>query len=285
MPQITIRGAHINYEILGNSGPWVSLSPGGRRPLEGVKHLAERVAAHGYRVLIHDRRNCGASDVVFEGTPDAPTEYEIWAEDLYALLKHFNATPAWVGGGSSGCRMSTLLALKHPDAVRGLLLWRVTGGEFAARRLSNQYYFQYIEAAKKGGMAAVCESEHFAERIKQRPVNREAIMKTDVNRFVASFQKWAQGFLDDANKPVIGATAEQLQSIKVPTILVPGNDRTHDKAIGERAHSYIRGAEIYHLFPDFQDVDIVPPQEWEHKDDELARVFADFMKRAEAKAA
>jgi pimeloyl-ACP methyl ester carboxylesterase len=279
MPTIQIRGAHIHYELLGDKGPWVSLSPGGRRPLGGVKHLAERVAAHGYRVLIHDRRNCGASDVVFEGTPDAPTEYEIWAEDLYALLQHFGATPAWVGGGSSGCRMSTLLALRHPEAVKGLLLWRVTGGEFAAKRLSNQYYLQYIAAAKKGGMAAVAASEHFAERIKERPANRDTILTQDVNRFIASFEKWAQGFLHDAHKPVIGATAEQLQSIKVPTILVPGNDRTHDKGVGERAHAIMKGSEIYHLFPDYQDIDIVPPQEWEVKDDELAGVFAGFIKR------
>jgi pimeloyl-ACP methyl ester carboxylesterase len=279
MPQLTIRGAHINYEILGDSGPWVALSPGGRRPLEGVKHLAERVAAHGYRVLIHDRRNCGASDVVFEGTPEAPTEYEIWAEDLYSMLKHFNATPAWVGGGSSGCRMSTLLALRHPDAVRGLLLWRITGGEFAAKRLANQYYLQFIETAKKGGMAAVCASEHFAERIKQRAVNRDAIMKMDVQRFIASFEKWAQGFLDDAGKPVIGATAAQLQSIKIPTLCVPGNDRTHDRAIGERAQKLIPGSELYLLFPEDEDIDIVPPQQWEFKDDELAGVFASFMKR------
>ncbi len=279
MPQITIRGAHINYEILGTSGPWVALSPGGRRPLEGVKHLAERVAANGYRVLIHDRRNCGASDVAFEGTADAPTEYEIWAEDLYAMLKHFNATPAWVGGGSSGCRMSTLLALRHPDAVRGLLLWRVTGGEFAAKRLANQYYLQFIELAKKGGMAAVCASEHFAERIRQRPVNREAILKMDVNRFIASFENWAQGFLDDAAKPVIGATAAQLQSLKFPTLVVPGNDKTHDRNIGERAQKLIPGSELYVLFPEHQDIDIVPPQEWEFKDDELADVFASFIKR------
>lgn len=279
MPQITIRGAHINYEILGTSGPWVALSPGGRRPLEGVKHLAERVAANGYRVLIHDRRNCGASDVAFEGTADAPTEYEIWAEDLYAMLKHFNATPAWVGGGSSGCRMSTLLALRHPDAVRGLLLWRVTGGEFAAKRLANQYYLQFIELAKKGGMAAVCASEHFAERIRQRPVNREAILKMDVNRFIASFENWAQGFLDDAAKPVIGATAAQLQSLKFPTLVVPGNDKTHDRNIGERAQKLIPGSELYVLFPEHQDIDIVPPQEWEFKDGELADVFASFIKR------
>ena len=279
MPQLTIRGAHINYEILGSSGPWVALSPGGRRPLEGVKHLAERVAAQGYRVLIHDRRNCGASDVVLEGTE---SEYEIWAEDLYAMLQHFNALPAFVGGGSSGCRMSLLLALRHPQAVRGLLLWRVTGGEFAARRLANQYYFQFIEAAKKGGMAAVCETEHFRERIAQRPSNRQTIVNMDVARFTASFSSWADGFLNDAAKPVIGATVAQLQSVKVPTLIVPGNDKTHARDVGEKAHAIMKGSELYILFPEQQDIDIVPPQQWEIKDDELAGVFASFIKRHSA---
>ena len=279
MPQMQIRGAHINYEILGDKGPWVALTPGGRRPLEGVKHLAERVAAAGYRVLIHDRRNCGASDVVLEG---AESEYEIWAEDLYAMLQHFNALPAFVGGGSSGCRMSLLLALRHPEAVRGLLLWRVTGGEFAAKRLANQYYFQFIEAAKNGGkdgMAAVCDTEHFRERIAQRPSNRAAIMNMDVARFTASFSRWADGFLQDAGKPVIGATAAQLNSIKIPTLVVPGNDKTHDRGVGERAQKLIPGSELYLLFPEDQDIDIVPPQQWEIKDDELAGVFANFMQR------
>ena len=276
MPQIQIRGAHINYEILGDKGPWVALSPGGRRPLEGVKHLAERVAAQGYRVLIHDRRNCGASDVVLEGTE---SEYEIWAEDLYAMLQQFNATPAFVGGGSSGCRMSLLLALRHPEAVKGLLLWRVTGGEFAAQRLANQYYFQFIEAAKKGGMAAVCDTEHFRDRIAQHPSNRAKIMNMDVARFTASFSKWADGFLQDAGKPVIGATVAQLNSIKIPTLVVPGNDKTHDRGVGERAQKLIPGSELYLLFPEDQNIDIVPPQEWEFKDDELAGVFANFIKR------
>ena len=279
MPQMTIRGAHINYEILGASGPWVALSPGGRRPLEGVKHLAERVAAAGYRVLIHDRRNCGASDVVLDGTE---SEYEIWAEDLHTMLKQLNALPAFVGGGSSGCRMSLLLALRHPEAVRGLLLWRVTGGEFAAKRLANQYYFQFIEAAKKGGMAAVCETEHFRERIAQRPANRQAIMRMDVARFTASFSQWADGFLQDAGKPVIGATIAQLQSIKAPTLIVPGNDKTHSRDVGENAHHIMKGSELYVLFPEHQNVDIVPPQDWEVKDDELAGVFVKFMKKAGA---
>jgi len=201
------------------------------------------------------------------------------------MLKQLNALPAFIGGGSSGCRMSLLLALRHPQAVCGLLLWRVTGGEFAAKRLANQYYLQFIEAAKKGGMAAVCESEHFRDRIAQRPANRDAIMRMDAPRFIASFNKWADGFLQDADKPVIGATAAQLQSIKAPVLIVPGNDKTHARDVGENAHAIMRGSELYILFPEHQDIDIVPPQEWEFKDDELAGVFAGFMKRAAAKAA
>jgi hypothetical protein len=166
-----------------------------------------------------------------------------------------------------------------------LLLWRVTGGEFAAKRLANQYYLQYIAAAEKGGMAAVCETEHFRDRIAQRPSNRQTLMNMDVTRFIASFSKWADGFLQDAEKPVIGATVAQLQSVRIPTLIVPGNDKTHARDVGEKAHAIMKGSELYILFPEQQDIDIVPPQQWEFKDDELAGVFANFIKRASAKAA
>ncbi len=125
MPVAKVRGVNINYEVLGTHGPWVALSPGGRRALDNVKPLAEHVARHGYRVIIHDRRNCGLSDIVIGGDK---SEYETWADDLYELLTQLNALPVIVGGGSSGCRLSLLFALKYPHAVRALLLWRVTGG-------------------------------------------------------------------------------------------------------------------------------------------------------------
>ncbi len=82
MPIASIRGVDINYEVLGDHGPWVALQPGGRRALGGVKSLAEKLAEAGNRVLIYDRRNCGASGVAFEGN----SENEVWAEDLRELL-------------------------------------------------------------------------------------------------------------------------------------------------------------------------------------------------------
>ena len=110
-----------------------------------MRSLAQLMADSGYRVLLHDRRNCGISDLVIGG--DKP-EYEIWAEDLHELLTQLGGLPVYIGGSSSGCRLSLLFALKYPQSVRGLLLWRVTGGPFAAGRLTENYYGQYIRAAK-----------------------------------------------------------------------------------------------------------------------------------------
>ena len=154
-----VRGATINYEVLGRAAGRGSRSrrAGGGRS-RACRSLARKVADAGYRVLVHDRRNCGASDVLIGASEP---ENEIWADDLHELLRQLNALPAVVGGGSSGCRMALLLALRHPGAVSALLLWRVTGGRFAAQRLAKQYYGQYIEAAQKGGMAAVCATEHW----------------------------------------------------------------------------------------------------------------------------
>src|SRR5260370_5385995 len=90
----------------------------------------------GHRVLIHDRRNCGVSDLVIGGKT---SEYEIWADDLYELLSQLNGLPAVLGGGSSGCRLSLLFALKYPQAVRALLLWRVTRGALFPPRPPPKY--------------------------------------------------------------------------------------------------------------------------------------------------
>src|SRR5262245_62935197 len=88
MPVAQIRGVTINYELLGKRGPWMALSPGGRRALGEIKYLAEPIAQAGYRVVLHDRRNCGASDVSFDASA---SEYEVWADDLYELLGEINA--------------------------------------------------------------------------------------------------------------------------------------------------------------------------------------------------
>ena len=281
MPTAKIRGANIVYDVLGKDGPWVALTPGGRRGLDEVRAVAQRVADGGFRVVIHDRRNCGASDVVLEG--DA-SEYEVWADDLHALLSQLGALPAWIGGRSSGCRMSTLLALRHPQAVRGLLLTGITGGAFACNRLAENYYGQYMKVAEAGGMAAVCETEHFRDRIAANPSNRARIVAMDPKRFIANFARWREPFVTGANLPMIGCTEQDLRSIKVPTLVVPGNDNTHNRPTGERVGRLIPGAETHVLLKVDRDVDLAH-EDWEEIEGELAALMIDFMKRSERRAA
>jgi pimeloyl-ACP methyl ester carboxylesterase len=277
MPTARVRNASINYAVLGERGPWIALSPGGRRGMDSLEALAGNIARAGYRVLIHDRRNTGASDIVVEG--EEP-EFQIWADDLHELLSQFGALPAVIGGSSSGCRTSLVFALRYPHDVRALLLWRVTGGPFAANRLAQQYYGQYMELAQQGGMAAVCDSEHWAERIQANPANRERLMALSPERFIANMARWREYFLQDADKPVIGATEAELGSIGVPTCIVPGNDRTHSHRIGDNAHRLIANSELHDLFPGDVDMDLVPPEDWQAKDAEMAEVFVQFLQRA-----
>ena len=278
MPIAKVRGVNMNYKILGDRGPWVALSPGGRRDISGIELLASCVAERGHRVVIFDRRNCGASDVVIDGDD---SEYEIWADDIHELLRQLGALPAVVGGSSSGCRTALLFALRHPEAVRALLLWRVTGGRFACERLAQEYYGQYMTAAKEGGMAAVCEMEHWKERIDARPENRDALMKLPPERFIAVMSHWREYFLKGADLPVIGASAEELNSIKVPACIVPGNDNTHGRQTGETLGRLLQKSEVHVLFPKHYDEPLSPREEWDEKADEMAALFADFIKRVE----
>ena len=43
MPIAKVRGANINYKVLGDHGPWVALSPGGRRDISGIDGWAGNI--------------------------------------------------------------------------------------------------------------------------------------------------------------------------------------------------------------------------------------------------
>ena len=201
MSEATIRGVLINYEIIGSQGPWIALTPGSRRNYSEFVPLAHRLAQSKLRVLLHDRRNCGASEVAIEAIG---SENEIWADDLFALARHVGADSIYAGGASAGARLAILYGLRHPNALSGLLLWRVTGGAFAAETLAETYYGMYMKIAARGGMAAVCESDHFRACIQARPQNRERLIAMDPAHFIAIITDWRDDFLRSAKRPVVG---------------------------------------------------------------------------------
>lgn len=238
MPSLTINGAKLVYEETGSGTP-VVLTPGGRQDMEAVRGLAKRLSAH-HRTIIYDRRNCGASDVTLEGEL---SEQEIWADDLYELLKTLDAVPAYVGGGSAGCRVSLLLAIRHPEAVKGLLLWNVSGGAVAAEQLGYTYYERFMDIALKDGMQGVADSDFFAERIKDNPSNQDRLLAIPTREFISLMQRWRAFFT--ADKPVIGATEAELKAIEVPVAIIPGSDAIHPTEVAENLHRILPHSKLY----------------------------------------
>jgi pimeloyl-ACP methyl ester carboxylesterase len=228
MPYADINGVNIYYEEYGSGLP-VILTPGGRVDREGLRPIAALLSPK-CRVIIHDRRNCGKSDVVITGDL---SEQHLWAEEMAGLLEYLGATPAYVAGGSAGSRTSLTLAVRHPEAVKGLFIWEVSGGPNSAKLMGPGYYGQYIEAARSGGMASVAETEFFAQRIADNPSNRERLLSMNVDNFCTVMQRWYDAFA--APNPVSDLTEEQLRSIRCPIVLFEGNtpDDVHHRSAAE----------------------------------------------------
>ncbi len=285
MPEAKVRGVVLNYEVIGDRGAWIALTPGSRRSYDELVPLSQQLAKHGYRVLLHDRRNCGRSEVGIEAQ-DA--EHELWADDLYELCGMLGARPVYVGGSSAGARLALLFALRHPSAVKGLLLWRVTGGQHAAQKLAQQYYGAYMEMAKTGGMAAVCASEHFGQCIKARPSNRDRLMTMNPDDFIRIMGTWRENFLKAATLPVVGATEEQLRAMPISACIIAGNDVVHTPVTARKVAGLIPDSEFHddvvRKFADDALLESWDPDEWFGKNQRIAEIFVGFLKKHERSA-
>ena len=150
MPYINVHGVNLYYEEYG-TGPAVILTPGGRVDRNGLRPIAALLSPR-CRVILHDRRNCGRSDVVIGGEL---SEQHLWAEEMAGLLVQIGAAPAYAAGGSAGSRTSLTLAVRHPEVVKGVFIWEVSGGPRSGELMAPGYYGQYVEAAERGDGAPV----------------------------------------------------------------------------------------------------------------------------------
>jgi 2-hydroxy-6-oxonona-2,4-dienedioate hydrolase len=124
------------------------------------------------------------------------------------------------------------------------LIWEVSGGPRSGELMAPGYYGQYIDAAERGGMAAVAETEFFAQRIHDNPSNRERLLSMDVQDFCAVMRRWAAAFA--VPNPVSDLTEEQLKTITCPLVLFAGNtpDEVHHRSAAEAVHRLVPHAEL-----------------------------------------
>jgi pimeloyl-ACP methyl ester carboxylesterase len=244
MPVVELDGIEVAYEVVGESGqPWV-LTPGGRFPKDvgGLAETAEALAATGRRVLLWDRPNCGASSVAFRG----PSESEMQADALGALLHHLDLGPAVIAGGSGGARVSLLTAARHPDVTTGLAMWWISGGVPGLLQLAGYYCMPSLEAAWQGGMPAVAALDQWQEVQARNPANRDRFLALDHDEFLAVMDRWALAYCPCEDSLVPGLGAADIDRLAVPILVFRSGttDMSHTRATSEAIAAGLPGAEL-----------------------------------------
>ena len=232
MATATVNGLTLAYETIGEGRPWV-ITPGGRFTKEepGVRELAVELAAHGNRVLIWDRPNCGESDVCFEGTSESAMQ----ADALVGLLEQLDMTPAVIIGGSGGARVS-LLAAAHPGVAAGLGIWWISGGVYGLLTLAMHYCGGSLAAAwTSGGMEAVADLPEWEEVIARNAGNRQRILDQDPKAFIAAMERWMMAYVP-TDEPVPGLSVDAARALDLPALVFRSgeSDVWHTRATSER---------------------------------------------------
>lgn len=196
--------------------------------------LAAHLRAQGHRVLRYDQRGHGRS-----AAPPGPYTMAQLADDAAALIERLGVGPVvWVGM-SMGGMVGQELALRHPSAVRALVLANTTSGYPPEAQAG---WAQRIEGIRQGGLEAVVDGalqrwfhEGFrAEHPGTVALWRERVLACDPAGYIACCEAISQ--ID---------TTRRLPAIDVPALVIAGAlDAGTPPAMATRIAQAVAGARL-----------------------------------------
>jgi pimeloyl-ACP methyl ester carboxylesterase len=241
---VEINGGNVVYEILGATGDFIVLTPGGRfsKDIPGLRPLAQALVDGGYRVLLWDRPNCGKSDIQIYG----PSESHMRADVLNQLLTSLDIGPCILAGGSGGARDSILTAILYPHQVTRLVLWNIVGGVFGTFVLGHVYAVPGILAVRGRGMDGVAEVADWRACIEANPANRQRLLDIGADEFLKVMLRWLNAFVCTPGQTIPGVDDLLFGDIVVPTLIIRGgeNDLNHPKRTALEVSCLIKGSEL-----------------------------------------
>jgi len=241
---LEIHGGNVVYEILGETGEFIALTPGGRfsKDIPGLRPLAEQLVKGGYRVLLWDRPNCGKSDLQFYGQ----SESHMRADTLHQLITGLGIGPCVIAGGSGGARDSILTTILHPEIVTKLVTWNIVGGVYGSFVLGSYYIVPSIQAVRGLGIKGLLGVSEWQERIAENPTNKERILAMDADEFLKVMLRWLNAFVPKPGQAIPGVDDALFDDIMVPTLIIRGgeNDWDHPKRTSLEVSCLIKGSRL-----------------------------------------
>ena len=241
MPVAVIDGIATRYEVLGEGPSLLLYSPGGfdatveKWSTQGVYATIKPVEAlsRSYRCILFDRRECGQSG--------GRVERVTWADYVRqgkGLLDHLGVKQAHLLGGCMGCGPVAAFGVMYPEIALSLILfWPVGGAKY--RMSSHQRFAEHLAFVAQNGLAAAAdlvakEGKSFgadprggpwASVLRHDKAFAADYVAQDVERYKRIVVGMGRTLVDRDTAP--GAEPEDLLNVKIPTLIVPGNDAAH----------------------------------------------------------
>ncbi len=241
MPYADLDGIRTRYETVGEGPPLLMFSPGGFD--SGLDNwtgfgryrdlrFLDAFAPH-YTCVIFDRREAGRSG----GRVERLT-WGKYAGQALGLLDHLGIGSAHVMGGCVGCSTAAALAVAAPERVRSLVLFSPAGGP-RYRMAQHRRFVRHLAFVAEQGLGAVADLARattdgfstdprvgpWAPPLRTDDAFAASYAALDPARYALIVTSGVRGLFDRDTVP--GAEPEELMTLDVPALIVPGQDASH----------------------------------------------------------
>jgi pimeloyl-ACP methyl ester carboxylesterase len=241
MPSVTVDGIATHYEVAGSGPPLLMFSPGGfdarldnwsshgvYRRINLLPHLTR-----SYTCIMFDRRESGRSG--------GRLQRVAWADYVAqgrGLLDHLRIERAHLIGGCVGCSAAAAFGVAHPGSVLSMVLYSPAGGPRYRMRQHARFaaHAAYVEEHGLAAVAALASDTDagFSQDPRVGPwvsVLRgdESFAREYATRAREDYLPLVSGMsrlLFDRDT-VPGAEPEDLLRLRIPALVVPGEDSSH----------------------------------------------------------
>lgn len=114
MPEVTLDGVTIAYEVTGEGEPIVLVCGCGQPAIAWHLSLVPAMVAAGYQVVTFDNRGVSPSS-----SPPAPYTVNDLVVDTLGLLDHLGLESVRIAGYSMGGWVAETMSIRHAERVRG----------------------------------------------------------------------------------------------------------------------------------------------------------------------
>jgi pimeloyl-ACP methyl ester carboxylesterase len=241
VPTAVVDGIPTRYEVTGDGPPLLMFSPGGfdstleswrtvgiYRRLNLLEHLEQ-----SYTCITFDRRESGQSG--------GRVERISWADYVrqgLGLLDELGVESAHLMGGCVGCSAVAAIGVAAPERVRSMVLYSPAGG-VRYRMKQHARFEQHLAFVDEHGLEAVADLARssgatFTKDPRVGPWNSvlrsddafaAAYGKSDPARYRVTVAGMVRVMFDRDTVP--GAEPEDLLTLDVPALVVPGQDESH----------------------------------------------------------